>query len=78
MNNWGHALMDFFGVAAPIILFLWNSNRQAKRQEQRRHEEYKTMLDELFGERKYLKPHDHIEMRGPLTAEGVIRKRNGY
>lgn len=89
MIEWGHSLIEVLGVTVPIILYIANEKRkdrkqamlradEAKKDNDQRHKENKERLDELLGERQYLKPHDHIETGNePLMADGIIRKRNG-
>ena len=71
----------------PIIIFLWDQKRRAKKENQerfenlrvenaQRHQENKNRLEALMSEREYLQPHDHVETEGNLLAEGIIRKKH--
>lgn len=65
-------------MAVTLILYIASNKKKAKEENDRRHEENKQKLDFLVVERLFLKPHDHIEAEGPLTAEGIVRrKQNG-
>lgn len=77
MIDWGQTAVNVLGVGVPIFIYLAANKHSARLDTERRHKENQKKLDELTSERMYLKPHDHIEEDGPLTADGIIRKRNG-
>lgn len=78
MNETLHLVIDaagWVGVALTVIFYIASNKKSAKTENDQRHAENKRKLDELLGERQYLKPHDHIETEGPLQAEGIIRRK---
>lgn len=74
IDVWGEVI-KVSEVAAPILFGIWLMKRGEKKKMETRHIENQQKLDELLIERKYLVPHDHNEDEGPLTFDGIVRRK---
>lgn len=69
--DWGHSITEAIATTVPIILYIWNNKRKAKKDTERRHEENQAVLNGLVTERRYFPAHGHSEKSGLLQAEGI-------
>ena len=77
MIDWSHIAVESLAASIPVILYMAANKHSAKKENEMRHAENKSRLDNLMEGQKYLKPHDHIEEAGALQAEGIMRRKNG-
>lgn len=77
MTPWSDHVLRVLEITVPVLLALYLQRRADKKDSNTKHEENQKRFVELFEERRYLVPHDHIEQSGTLTAEGIVRRRNG-
>ena len=77
MSELAHLLTDIFGVTVPVIIYMAANRYNARKEMMARHEQNQEKLNEIIAEHGYLPPHGHIEEKGPLMADGIIRKPNG-
>lgn len=69
--NFEHILETFLTSTVPIVIYLWNNRRQAKAENQKKHQENIAVQESIAETLRWHPPHKHSERVGPLTAEGI-------
>lgn len=65
--NWGQVA----ATSVPVLLFMWNNRRQARKEIQEKHKESMRQQGEITTLLRFHPPHTHGEKAGPLHAEGI-------
>lgn len=55
----------------PLVVFLLESRRRAKREQQKQHEENQKAIAEIVTQNRFLPAHKHDEKSGTLTVDGI-------
>jgi hypothetical protein len=69
----GHITETVLSSTVPIFIFMWANRKNAKADNDKKHEENQKAIANINAERRYLPAHGHAERTGPLCAEGITR-----
>lgn len=73
MPDFGKILETFITVTVPILIYIWTSRRETKKETDAVHQKNLELWNEILNERKNFPAHEHWERNGPLNAEGIRR-----
>jgi len=74
IDVWGEVI-KISEVAAPVLLGIWVMRRKEKNKWKHVTSRISKSSMSFLIERKYLVPHDHNEDEGPLTFDGIVRRK---
>jgi len=73
-----HILETLLTTTIPLGIYMWSNRRQARTEQELKHQQNVQLMSELMEERKYYPAHEHFEKTGVLTAEGMRRTRTEW
>ena len=68
----------FCTVTVPLSIYMFTNRRQARTEQELKHQQNVRLMSDLMEERKYYPAHEHFEKTGNLTAEGMRRTKTDW